>query len=155
MSQVLSFLFSLESDKALTELCRLLLIRIFLCFPSHHPGTFTIHPVLSVPSQITLLLGSSVALSHLFRLMGEKREKNERRQGREIYHISFGSPGTFCLWFVMFPCLEGALGRGSGLPPQSIPPGSLAARSSANSRWHPAPEGLPRLFGSLLNKLQP
>lgn len=120
-----------------------------LCFsPSrhiHHPP----HP--DNPCQITLLLGSSVALRHLFRIEGEreKRERKERRQGREIYHINFGSPGTFCLWFVLFPCVEGTLGRGSGLPPWSIPPGTLAARSKANSRWHPAPRGTSKDFGAV------
>lgn len=147
------------------ELCqnfRILLIRIFLFSPSHlptvthRPGVLTIHPIFTTPSQLTLLPGSSPALTHPFRLRG-KRERKGKGDRAELYNTSsLGTLGRFASGASCLPpCAEGALGRDS----VSLPSPSHRARSLQGTIQIPdgilPPEGLPRLFGLLINKLQP
>lgn len=87
MSQVLSFLFSLESDKALAELCRLLLIRIFLCFPSHHPWHIHHPPRAVSPFPDHSASGKLSSFKPPLQTDGgKKREKRKETRQRDLSH---------------------------------------------------------------------
>lgn len=113
------------------------------------PCKFAILPSFKIPSQLTLLLGSSSALTHPWR--EKKWGKGKDTKQSYVWCDHWKSWGFLPLLWCLSPFAERRSGQGLSLHP------SRQAHNdrNPNSRWHPVSGGTPKAFSSLPNSLQP